>query len=215
MKSLYNIIAISLLFFLSAACQSPRPKFDKGHIVNNTYTNNFFKLIIPLPPSWFSLSESQIKMITEINNDLVAGDDKTISSGLKAYAVNNATLLYLTKHELGSDVLVNPSFVLLIENLHASPGVKTGKDYLAHAKRFMEFSNLNYVFLSADFQDVVISNRVFHFADISLNFFGTEFFQTMYVTVINGFALTFALTYSNLLEKFELENILIETVFLE
>lgn len=180
--------------------------FDFGKIEDGLYTNNFFKLKIPFNPSWIVQDKQQMNDLVETGSDLFAGDDKTLKSAIKSAKVNTAYLFTIFKHEVGAAVEFNPSFMVIAENTKSLPGLKNGSDYLFHAKKFLEQSQMKYLF-EKDVFEKKIGNSDFHVLEAKLDQMGTLIIQEYIATVTKGFSLSFVVTYSNEDERNELYKI--------
>ena len=207
MKNLiYLIISITLF-----ACNSKKdnlPKeFDFGKTKSGLYTNAYFNLKVNFNPSWIIQDKQQMNNLVEMGNNLVSGDDNTLKAVLEASQVNTAYLLTIFKYEYGSAVEFNPSFMIIAENKKSFPGMKNGADYLFHAKRMLEQTQLEYYF-EKDFYDKTIGKTKFYVMEAKLNNLNKTITQEFITTISDGFSLSFVASYSTEDEKNELYRII-------
>jgi hypothetical protein len=184
--------------------------FDYGKVVHNKYINSFFEMEMELYPDWIIQTKEQTEQIAELGKDLLAGDNKNLEAIIEASEVNTANLLAVFKYEQGSPVEFNPSVMVVAENLQNFPGIKSGRDYLFQTKKLLQQSQLKYEYHDKEFRKETINNQGFYLMNLSINF-GLEIHQTYYSTIKNGFSISVIITYSDDLQKNELEN-LIKTI---
>lgn len=192
-------------FYLNCSAQSEKQleNFDYGKVDNGEYTNSFFGLKVSFDPDWFVSDKKQMEQIEEVGTEMVAGDDESLSTAIKASQVNTAQLLAISKYEWGAAVEFNPSLMLVAENTKFAPGIKTGKDYLFHAKRLLEASQMNYYF-EKELYEREVGNSLFYVLEAKLDYLGTTIIQEYISTVSKGFTLSMILSYTSEEEKKEL-----------
>ncbi|KJD33193.1 hypothetical protein PW52_14810 [Tamlana sedimentorum] len=210
MKKKISILIALLLVASMGFSQTTREtnSFDYGTINDNVYKNTFFNFKIDIPEGWFVQSKEQTDMLVEAGKDLVTGDNENLKAVIKASEINSAYLLTVFKHELGSAVSYNPSFMVIAENLKLAPGVKLGSDYLFHTRNLLKQSQIKYSHMDDVFLEVMMGNREFHEMDVDLNHMGLVIKQSYYSTILNGFALSIVISYVSETEKTELLNTL-------
>lgn len=182
--------------------------FDYGKVKDDVYKNTFFNFQIDIPEGWFVQSKQQTEMLVEAGKELVAGDNENLKAVIKASEINSAFLLTVFKHELGSAVTYNPSFMIIAENLKLAPGVKQGSDYLFHTRNLLKQSQIQYSNIDEVFLKVTMDDREFYKMNLDLNHMGLVIKQGYYSTVLNGFALSVVISYVTETEKSELLNTL-------
>ena len=203
---------IGLLFlFVVAACkQSPKipENFDYGKIENGVYSNSYFNFEIPVPGKWVVQSKEQVEQIKKAGQDLIAEKNKDIASMVKASEVRSAILLTAFKNRADTFTgQFNSSFMILSENLGSISGIKTGKDYLQHAKNLMQQSGMSYQFPSGFYSEKV-GNREFDVMDVVMTVKETEVQQSYYSVIDKKFALNIIISFIGDEQKKELINII-------
>lgn len=202
--SILQIIFLSLVFF-KCTCQENQTNFDFGNIEDNIYTNSFFNLSINLPVDWSIQSQQEAEYLIKEGRKLVAGDDSNLENALTAAEINTANLIILYQHELGTAVDYNPSLMMIAENLQNAPGVKTGADYLFHARKLISQAQLKYDHIDEEFEEVDINGQTFYLMNTNINYLGHEIKQKYFSTVLNGFSLSMIISYVSDYQKSELE----------
>ena len=191
---------------VAAATFEKGDSFDYGQLEGQTYRNTFFGLTMQVPEGWHVQSNEQKKALLASGKQLAAGDDANMQALLKASEVKTASLLVVFQHEKGAPVDYNPAFTLVAENIAASPGVKTGNDYLFHARKMMEKGQLQYTF-GKDVYNITIGGRDFAVLETSLDFNGVIVNQRYYVTVLKQFSLVFISSFQDEAQLRELEKV--------
>ncbi len=164
--------------------------FDYGQVEGQTYRNKFFGMTMQLPKGWQVQNEEQKRAIMEGGRELVAGNDANMKALIRASEVKTASLLMMFQHEKGAPVDFNPSFTLVAENIATAPGIKSGNDYLFHARKMMERGQIKYSF-GKEVYNKTIGNRDFAVMETSLDFNGLLVKQHYYFTIINQFSFFF------------------------
>jgi len=213
MKNIKIILVIVLSVFFGCKTESTSIKetkdFDYGKVENHIYTNSFFDLKFSLPSDWAVQSKEQIDNLTKVGKDIIAGDNEPLKSAIKASEVNSANLLGLFKYEVGTATQdYNSSFMVVAENLKMMPGIKTGADYLFHAKKLLKQTQLQYSFSDEEFKEVKIGTENFYVMKANLDYAGLKIKQNYYTTIKNGFSINVILSFVSDEQKLELENVL-------
>ena len=145
--------------------------------------------------------------LIELGSDMVAGDDKTMKSLLKARQVNTAYLLTIFKYEVGAAVEYNPSFMVVDENTKNSPGIKKGSDYLFHVKRLLKQTQIEYYF-EKEIVEKTIGKSTFHILEAKIDYMNQTIIQEYISTVSKELSLSFIVTYTSKSERDELYKII-------
>ncbi len=208
-----RIVKLGVLFFfigcISISCgNTSQESFDYGKVENSVYSNAFFDLTMNVPEAWMVQSQEQTQLLHERGKDFVAGDDKRLKKAIDASTVNTAYLLTVFKYEVGSAVDYNPSYILMAENIKYAPGIKSGKDYLIHSKKFMERNNVTYKYISDSIEQEFLNGFEFYKMETRIDYYGLIITQLYYSTIKNGFSLCVILSYTDEAQKAELEGVL-------
>jgi hypothetical protein len=206
---LKKISLLEMIFFfliiLHCTAQENQMGFDFGNIEENIYTNSFFNLTMTLPADWKLQSQQQTENLMKEGRKLVAGEDRNLENAIRATEINTANLIVLYQYELGTAVGYNPSLMLVAENLKFAPGVKTGADYLFHARKLLSQAQIQYDHLDEEFERVDINGQIFYLMNTHIDYLGYEIKQKYYSTILQGFSLNMIITYVSDDQKSELE----------
>ncbi len=205
-KIICLIIVISTLSCTGQEKKLPND-FDFGKTEKGSYKNDFFQMEISFNPDWVIQDKQQMNNLVEMGSEIVVGDNKNLKSAVKASMVNTAYLLTIFKYELGSAVEFNPSFMVVAENTKNFPGIKNGSDYLFHARKLLEQSQMEYHF-EKDVFEKRIGKANFHVMEAKLDYLNKTIVQEYMTTVSKGFSLSFIVSYTNEDEKNELYEII-------
>jgi len=211
MKTIQSIIVIFLLVSTSNSCkQNGKPvDFDYGHVTDNVYYNNYFSLKMKVPNKWVVQSEDQKKEFMKTGFDIVTEGNDHLREAAKASEINTANLFAAFQNEIGTTVEFNPSLLIIAENVSMFPEINTGADYLSNTKKILEGVNIAYEFLSEDFNLQTIDGLDFYTMDTKIEISSSEvIYQSYFVSLINGFSFSIAITYATEEEK----NVLLDAV---
>lgn len=207
MKISNQLMGYVLVMMMALSCGNGRADdFDYGRVENGVYLNDFFGIQIKLPEAWIVQSREQTQQISEIGKELMAGDDNILKTQIEASEVNTANLLAVFQYELGASVEFNPSIMIVAENVSIIPGVKNGSDYLFHARRMIMQGQVEYSYLTENFNKEIIGESEFYFMDAYINYMGIEIKQRYYSTILKGFSLNLIISYADEEQKEILEN---------
>lgn len=185
--------------------------FDYGKTENNVYRNDFFRMEIPLPPTWVIQTKEEVSALNDKGADILAKDDEELKAVLKASEVKTAYLITIFRDSVGSTRNFNPSFIALSENTSQFPQVKKGSDYLDNVKILLKNSNIGYTF-DETYGSKKIGPYDFDILESKAVMNGTEVSQHYYATITKGFALCFITTFADDTQKREVEKIINDIV---
>ncbi len=203
---------IYILFIISTLSCSKKEKnlpnnFDFGTTEQGVYTNDYFDLKIQFDRSWSVQDKQQVNNLVESATDITMKDNQNLKSIVKASMVNSAYLLTIFKHEVGTVIEFNPSFMAIAENTKNFSVIKNGGDYLFHAKKLLDQTNLEYRYEKEVFEKK-IGNANFYILEAKIDVGNRTVTQEYYATVSNGFSLSFVASYANEEEQDELYQII-------
>lgn len=204
---------VFLVSYFHGYAQKEQAAFDYGKIVDSTYVNTFFKVKMKLPHGWVIQSKEQVDNLTKKGRELISGDNENMKAILKASEINTANLLTMFKYEQGAAVEFNPSLMLIAENMKDMPGVKTGADYLFHARRLILQSQMKYDSLDQTFGKKTIGGKEFYLMNAFITHMNLHIHQVYYSTVLNGFTYNAVLSFTSKEHQLELENVLHKSKF--
>jgi hypothetical protein len=201
-----NLFTILLISLLAIACNNQgKPKdFDYGRVENMKYINSYFEFEITLPDNWKVQSKEQLNKLNNTGRDLLAGDNETLKSVLKASEINSAFLLSANQYEVGSPVVYNPNLAIVAENIKNSPGIKSGSDYLFQARKLLKQSQVKYDYIDSLYSKESINKMDFYKMNTELNYMGINIKQIYYSAILKGFSLGIIISFNNDQQKTEL-----------
>jgi hypothetical protein len=148
-----------------------------------------------VPQGWVIQSDEQKERMQKMGKDLIAGNDENLKAVLDAKEVRSADLFVASEHKIGAPVDFNPNISLSAENMSGMPGISSGKDYLFHAKKILQQSQVKYSKISEEFEAVEINGKTFHRMDMELILMKTTIKQSFYSAIINGFSFSIIISY--------------------
>jgi hypothetical protein len=193
----FILVAAYALF--PAGCSNPaKPaseEIDFGTLNGSVYHNNYFNLTATLPSEWNYLDLEARQRMMNAGVKLVAGQDKNLSATLKAGELQTVNLLSAFKHKLGAPVPFNPSVQCIAERVRHMPGIERGKDYQFHAKKLLQAGQMKFTF-PKDTTTETLGGASFDVMYMELSLPTVTVRQKYYTTIMNGYALTFIVSFS-------------------
>lgn len=196
-KYLYILIFLSVTFFSCNQKESKQDKFDYGTIKDGVYRNDFFNFSMKLPTNWVTLTEQQ-------NQNLMnAGTIKNTDPS----KITTVILMTASQFEIGkSDSVFNANMLILAENIKGNARIRTASDYLMLTRQALEKEPVK-----REYPEQMIGNQIINGTEFStMRVVTTDnnkaYSQNYYTSIIDDFAVTAILTYSNEEERILLEN---------
>ncbi len=113
---------------------------------NKTYTNEFFQMTVQKPEGWYAQNEEEAEAGQKEGGKLIAGNDKNLKAAMDAAQDTTSQLFGFFEVPRGTPGKLNPNVLSAAEDIKASPGVKTGCDYLTLMKDIIKKSQVTYEF---------------------------------------------------------------------
>lgn len=184
--------------------------FDSGKFENGAYVNDYFNLKMSIPADWHVLSQNQNDNLMNNSEKIISEENRALQQAAETSKITTVILLTASQYGLEvNDSIFNPNIMLIAENLEGSQKVNVPSDYLLTTKKALlqDPTPKQYPFSSfllkningTDFSQMRVVNNVSE---------NTSFTQDYFVTLENGFALTYVLTYNSEIQHDALEQIL-------
>ena len=128
---IHTLFVTSACILLVACTRDPRLAApDTGSVVAGVYTNDYFRLRLPIPDGWHVAGKETQERLRDEGEAAVAGDDPELERSMDASKEASFWLLLLSKFEVGANMEFNPSLTLMAERVSAAQGVRSSSDYL-------------------------------------------------------------------------------------
>ena len=109
---------------------------------------------------------------------------------------------------MGPPVPYNPTITCVAEGVSHLPGIKTGGDYLFHAKRLLEAGQMKFTFPREVYTET-LAGVEFHVLTAELALLPTNLMkQEYFATIRKGYTLLLIISYSTEEEKAQVRDIL-------
>ncbi len=189
------------IFSLAAlACAYANAEPEKSAITtsadNKTYRNELFGLVVEKPEGWYSQSAKEILAMYKQGNQVLSGNNENMKTMIDAALAKTLTLFSFFQYPPGTPGKMNANIVSTAENTSLYPGIKTGCDYLYHAKKSLESSQLNMKF-SEKCDAETISGQTFGHYKVTIEVGKTIVYQDYYACKKGEHILSFIKTYSD------------------
>lgn len=194
-KASVRFALIVLCAILYCSCgRGEAEEIDFGSLENSVYTNEYFGLTMTIPSEWSIQNEESRERLMEAGTEIIAGDDKNLKAVVKASELQTVNLFIAFKHPVGSAVTFNPGIACVAERIGHMPGIKRGSDYLFHARKILESSQMDVVF-PEDMSTENLDGIDFDILHVQISLLGNTIQQKYYVAVIKDYALSFIVSY--------------------
>ncbi|WP_458123605.1 hypothetical protein [Paenibacillus sp. Z3-2] len=178
---------------------------ELGTTEKGSYTNDYFGVSLNFPEAWEFQDAAGMNELTSASSEAIAGDDETKKKQLELGQAKTLNLLMASKFPLGGQE-VSPSASAVAEKVSLLQGIRTGKDYLEAAKKFMVDSQFPY-----DYKEITtetIGGKEMDLMQITMDAGdGSTVTQDYYSTIIEGYAFNFIFTYMDDATKAEIDTI--------
>ncbi|WP_397364457.1 hypothetical protein [Olleya sp. R77988] len=209
---------VFLSLLLSYSClnnSSPINKipdqFDYGIVKNETYQNSFFDMVIPFNKDWNLKSQEEFEALTKEGVKELFGDNETTKTFVETSHITTANLFATFKYNeldvITKEIVFNPSFSVIAENIKGAKEIKTVEDYLDLSKNLLKNAVVGYKFAD-NYETKIIDGISFSVLKIKADYSGVSFKQEIYATLMNDFCLFFTLSYANTINQSELYDLL-------
>jgi len=190
-RSLFLLAIVFALCFVANAQQPSTP--DDSSIDNGVYNNRFFGFSVTYPKDWVVHGDATNTRLKEIGKERAATTGAMSSASAEVILRNTYQLLTAFQYPLGAaHVEMNPSFMIVAENVSHAPGISDGYDYLVHVRPMMIKTGV--IPIQDEPAAVMLSGCKFFRQDSRIQVNGTSVQQAIVMTVINGYALAFILS---------------------
>lgn len=189
------LAAICLGILLLVGCaKQPSAEVDSGTFEGTLYRNPYFGMTLAIPSDWNILDTKAMQHVGDTGIRLSGGNDKNMQAALGEAKSRLVYLLLATEHPTGSSVASNPSIMCIAEHVSRFRGTKTGRDYLFHARRFLEAGQMEYSF-PKELCSELIGGMEFHVMATELAWLGATVKQEFHATILKDYALVIVISF--------------------
>jgi hypothetical protein len=199
-RSIMKCVVVSAALGL-AACSPGGATSDKRELAQeigpNTYRNGDAGLTITAPEGWHIADNALTQKIKDIGREVTTSNMSAKErAAVTASMAKTATLFTFFKHTPGPDVQDNPAIMGVMENIGLQPGIKSGKDYFAQARKLLEQSSVP-IKISDSYSTHRIGGQQFDRMDVKLGEPGLEVSQRYFAARHNNSVVLFVQTWKS------------------
>lgn len=184
-----------LAVFLTACSDSGK---EKSVITTSadgvTFGNEYFGLAVTKPDGWYSQAPEDTMKLNSKGASLMAGDNQNMKAIIDDALKSSLPLFAFFQFEPGTPGKLNANIISVAENIEVLPGIKSGCDYLSHARTLLENAAMK-VNVAEGCKTRTVNNAKLGYLDISMNLQGITVLQRLYSCVNKQHALSFTQTY--------------------
>ena len=205
---LKKIVIVMITLFL-ASCADGN---DNKDVITRTkdnvsYVNAYFELTVEKPIEWYSQDPESTMKMSKVGSTVMAGDNQNMKALIDASLKSSVPLFAFFEKMPGTPVKTNPNIVSVAENISIMPGVKSGCDYLFHARQLIENSALK-LNLTEGCSTVEINESKLGFFDAHVTLNGVEIYQRYHACIKGEHAISIIQTYFDDSSKEKVDSIL-------
>lgn len=202
------LIILASMFLLVSCSEKPTEKSVITRSADGKlYVNEHFDMTVELPAGWYFQDPESTLKLNRIGAGLIAGDNENMKAIMAESLKTTLPLFAFFRHEPGAPVKTNPNVISMAENIEIMPGVKSGCDYLFHARALLANAAVR-IEMSENCRTQVINGTTFGYLDASMNLNGVNVYQRYYACVKNKHALSFIQTHFDEESKATVDGIL-------
>ncbi|MBC7915507.1 MAG: hypothetical protein H7Y07_15455 [Pyrinomonadaceae bacterium] len=188
-------ILFLVIIYNSSLAQTEPPTFESGIVQDSIYINSYFNFELSVPKGWIFHNTEKMGTLATKGTDLLAGDDKSLKTALAESLKRTGYLLMATEFATGAPVPLNPTIIIMSEDISAFPGIVTGADYLFHVKAIMAGSQSKIE--TREIKKINIGSSEFGIMEANVkSVTGTLVKQIYYSTIIKGHSISSIIAYS-------------------
>ncbi len=207
-KTCLWVVAGLWVVMCSGCGKKAAEQMDVGRFEGSVYHNDYLGLTITLPSQWSVQDPQMTQQMVRTGEQIIAGNDENLKAAFEASQSRNFNLFTAFQHPLGSPVPYNPSLNVVAESVAHAPGLKTGADYLFHARRLLESGRMQFAFPREVYAET-LAGVEFHVMTTEVSVPPVESVKQEYLaTVRKGYVLLLILSYSTDEERTALYDIL-------
>jgi len=202
-------IAVGLCLIAAVGCgKKPGEQMDAGRFEGRVYHNDYLGFEITIPAEWTIQDRETTNERMRIGQKIAAGGDENVQAVLEAGESRTFNLVTAFQHPQGAPVESNPSISCVAEGVAHLPGIKTGGDFLFHAKRVLQGGLVSCAFPREVYTETVAGVE-FHVLTAELLTQPTKVVKNEYFAAVRkGYTLLLILSYSTDAKRQTLRDIL-------
>jgi hypothetical protein len=206
--------SVAALCLVAVGCgKKAGGKMDAGRFEGRVYHNDYLGFQIAIPAKWTIQDRETTDQKMQVGQKLAAGGDESVQAALDASESQTVNLVTAFQYLRGAPVEYNPSISCVAEGVAHLPGIKTGGDYLFHAKRLLQGGLVPCAFPREVYTETVAGVE-FHVLLAEMALLPTKIVkQEYFATVRKGYTLLLILSYSTDEERQMLRDILTTVKF--
>ena len=159
-----------------------------------TYTNEYFGLTVTKPSGWYSQSPEATMKLNKAGASMMAGDNQNMKAVFEQSLKSTVPVFAFFQSEPGAPVRTNPNVISVAENISVMPGIKTGCDYLYHARNALSHAAIK-MEISPGCNTVKHGKANLGYFDLTTHLNGLDVSQRYYACVQGSHAISIIQTY--------------------
>lgn len=180
----------------------PAPEGFLGEVVDQTYKNNFFKFSFDFPKSWYRLDKAEINLAKNVGLDALRTDKDKVNQAFAESSQKETVVFGISQSAFGNGR--NSSFLV---GVLKQPNSQITPEMIGTATKNFFLTNPKFTLIE-DVKSIKLNGASFSIFTLKSDFGVGSINQKLFVTTRNGYSISFVISYNNLEEQKQLENIL-------
>lgn len=196
----FKIIFLSIIAIGLIACQKHgKPSdFDYGKVVNNVYSNAFFRFEMTLPAKWNVLPQNEAEAQQRQGMKVVANANEDMKKAAEKSEINTANLLSVFQFPMEDlSVSFNPSLIMVAEKVSETRSIKSAADYLSQSRKVLLQTPISFDSIDSGNEMERVGGQLFNKMNVAIKGESGKIHQTYYCFLSEGYALCIVLSYVN------------------
>ncbi len=159
MKRTHLTILLGILL-ITDSCGQKKEKFTNGQVNGDVYSNDFFKISMPIPLGWYYFDNDGLPKLVEENIERLNIQDKEQAKQVEDQKENVKMIFALFKYKPDTIIEVNPNITLTATRISQYQELKNIDYAIKAGQKEMTSMNPNFSF-DKDIYTLTIGNKQF------------------------------------------------------
>ena len=172
-----------------------------------SYVNEYFDLNIVKPNGWYSQSAEDTIKQSQVGTSIISGDDESLKAVLEESLKTSIPLFAFYEYMPGTPGKTNANIIAIAENISLLPGIKSGCDYLYHARNLLVKSAYKPE-VTETCKTISLNQSKLGYLDVTMKISGIKIKQKYYACVQGEHVISTIQTYFDEASKAKVDDVM-------